>query len=169
MGFFSDFLTWLKGRNLCPSLMNDKQELEKLGEYEEEVGLTGQLYQHQVWVTVTGENNGFQFLYYAVNNIPDKYAHIPTGSNIDVPDFNTALIKQGFVNVNGSDYNGDVFATWITDSYESEENEYTWLLFTLGRTSGSSGTLTAANYSIVSTEAGQNVALSETVTPFNPR
>lgn len=50
MGFFSDFLTWLKGRNLCPSLMNDKQELEKLGEYEEENGGIG-TYLHRVVVS----------------------------------------------------------------------------------------------------------------------
>lgn len=170
MGFFSDFLTWLKGRNLCPSLMNDKQELEKLGEYEEEHPLTGQLYQHQVWVDVQGENKGFQFLYYAVNTISDKYASITTGSNIAVPDFNYDLIKQGFVYVKGSTQTGWNFAAWIANTQENETNVFTWTLCTTGRfENATTERLTAANFTVASNEAGQSVAIRETVTPFNPQ
>lgn len=168
MGFFSDFLTWLKGRNLCPSLMNDKQELEKLGEYEEENGLTGQLYQHRVWVYVYGENNGYQFLYIAVNNIPDNYASIPTGTHIAVPDFNEALIKQGFVPVTASDQNGNVFVAWIAESYEADENVYGWRLSTLGKAQSSTESLASGTYTVVSNEAGQRVEINETVTPYTP-
>lgn len=169
MGFFSDFLTWLKGRNLCPSLMNDKQELEKLGEYEEENGLTGQLYQHKLWVYVEGESNAYEFLYYAVNNIPDKYASITVGENIRVPDFNIDLFEQGFVYVKGSDQNGNVFAAWVAESYESDENVYTWRLSTLAKAENSTDSLAAATYTVASNESGQRVAINETVTPFNPR
>lgn len=169
MGFFSDFLTWLKGRNLCPSLMNDKQELEKLGEYEEENGLTGQLYQHKLWVYVDGESNSFEFLYYAVNNIPDKYASITVGENIRVPDFNIDLFEQGFAYVKGSTQNGWNIAAWTAESYESEANEFTWRLCTMGRFADSTEHITAANFTVASSEAGQRVAINETVTPFNPR
>lgn len=168
MGFFSDFLTWLKGRNLCPSLMNDKQELEKLGEYEEENGLTGQLYQHKVYVYVNGENNGYQFLYYAVNNIPEKYASIPEGTNIDVPDFHSALIKQGFVYVDASDQNGNVFAAWVAESYEADENVYGWRLSTLGKAQSATESLASGTYTVLSNESGQSVAIHETVTPYTP-
>lgn len=169
MGFFSDFLTWLKGRNLCPSLMNDKQELEKLGEYEEENGLIGQLYQHKVIVDVNGENNAFQFFYYAVNNIPDKYAVISTGSNIQVPEFHNALISQGFTYDHGSDQNGYVLTAWTAYSYESDENVYTWNMSALARESTSTANLSVSGWSVISSEVGQSVAIHETVTPFNPR
>lgn len=169
MGFFSDFLTWLKGRNLCPSLMNDKQELEKLGEYEEENGLTGQLYQHKVIVDVNGENNAFQFFYYAVNNIPDKYAAIITGSNIEVSNFNDELYKQGFVFVDGRDQNGTIFTAWSADSNETEENTYSWYISILGRNEYAHENMSVSGYSVLSTEPGQRVSLTETVTPFNPQ
>lgn len=167
MGFFSDFLTWLKGRNLCPSLMNDKQELEKLGEYEEENGLTGQLYLHKVLVTVKGENNQFEFSYYAVNSIPEKYAAITTGSNIEVPDFNVKLYSQGFVYDVGRDQNGTIFTAWSADSNETEENTYSWYLSILGRNEYSHESMSVSGYSVLSTEPGQSVSLTETVTPFN--
>lgn len=169
MGFFSDFLTWLKGRNLCPSLMNDKQELEKLGEYEEKNGLTGQLYLHKVLVTVNGENNRFEFSYYAVNNIPDKYAAITTGSNIEVPNFNEELYKQGFVFVNGHEQSGSIFTAWSADSNETAENTYAWYISTLGRNEYAQEQMSVSGYSVLSTEPGQSVSLTETVTPFNPQ
>ena len=169
MGFFSDFLTWLKGRNLRPSLMNDKQELEKLGEYEEENGLTGQLYQHTVTVVVSGQNDDFEFTYYAVNNIPDKYAVITTGSNIEVPDFNNELYQQGFVFVKGIYQPETIFTAWEAHSYESGGNAYTWSLTALARGEFSAENLAINGWSIVSTETGERVSLTETVTPFNPR
>lgn len=119
MGFFSDFLTWLKGRNLCPSLMNDKQELEKLGEYEEENGGIG-TYLHRVvieWMYEEEQTGKEVTAVYLLTSTKKEEIFTNSGVGQGITD---RLENQGFVYSSGVVYDRETADSFQLASINSK-------------------------------------------------